>query len=180
MNMQQSVIPAPRLTVAGIVLCKAEPFPLIPLHWPEAAAKEGAGNLTVAGGGVLPFETPLEAMERELFEEYHFDQVKIHSLSHPRWVAANGKEYVWHLVECIGRPRLVPQEGEVAAAGWYCCPKMLLQGMQQLSKSKRWMFWEAFVIGCENHPELFGNYVAYVKKFRRAQATKMRELSPLQ
>ena len=107
-----------RLTVAGLVLCPAPNYPLIPFHWPEAAAQAGEENLTTVQGGVELQETPIDAMRRELEEEYSVANARIFPINHPRWVnAEKGKEYVWCLVWCQTRPTIVPQEGEVRSVG---------------------------------------------------------------
>jgi len=163
---------APRLTVAGLVVCPGGEYPLIPMHWPEAAALAGEDNLTTVGGGVLSEDnnSPLEAMKRELYEEYSVTNSKVLPINHPRWVSkGNGKLYAWCLVVCNTRPHIVPQAGEVAALGWYSCPKMLHLGVRQMSTFKQQMFLSAFVIACETYPEHFGGYVSHVGRFRRLQ-----------
>ncbi len=171
MNVCTSV---PRLTVAGLVVCPGGEYPLIPIHWPEAAARVGEVNLTTVGGGVLLNESPLEAMKRELEEEYSVAHGRVFPIDHPRWVSNDkGKEYFWCLVIYTTRPRIVPQAGEVAALGWYSCPKMLQLGVQQMSAFKQQMFMGAFVSACETYPEYFGRYVRHVGRYRRVQRKQM-------
>jgi 8-oxo-dGTP pyrophosphatase MutT (NUDIX family) len=155
-----------------LVVCPGGKYPLIPIHWPEAAARVWEENLTTVGGGILPDESPLEAMKRELQEEYSVDNGRVFPINHPRWVANNHgqeKQYVWCLVVCNTRPYIVPQVGEVAATGWYTCPNMLQQGVRQMSAFKRQMFMGAFVSACETYPEHFGAYVLHVGRLRRVQ-----------
>ena len=160
----------PRLTVAGLVVTAGEKYPLIPMHWPEAAAKAGADNLTTVGGGVLLHESPIEAMKRELAEEYSVAQSRVFPINHPRFVShQNGKEYVWCLVVCHTRPQVVPQAGEVRSVGWYSCPQMLYYGVRQMSEFKQRMFLQAFISACETYPEHFGQYVTHVGRLRRLQ-----------
>ena len=158
-----------RLTVAGLVVCPGGQYPLIPMHWPEAAARAGEENLTTVGGGVLPQELPLEAMYRELEEEYAVANCQVFQINHPRWVSDKAKEYVWCLVVCNTRPRIVPQKGEVAEVGWYSCPKMLQLGVRQMSAFKQQMFMTAFTLACDTYPEHFGGYVSYIGRLRKIQ-----------
>ncbi len=157
-----------RPTVAGLVVRRAEPFPLILIHWPSKAAQKGEENLSTAGGGMNPGETPAQAMARELEEEYQVTDALITPMSHPDW-HFHGKRYHWCLVECLTRPQVVPLREEVAAIGWYASPSCLQQAMKQMHDSKRYMFVRALGIALNLAPELFGPYRAYAKAQLRAR-----------
>lgn len=163
-----------RLTVAGLVLrpvtLTSSPYPPVLLQWPAQAAMRGQGNLATVQGGVESGESVFEAMRREMWEEYRLQDITIHPLNHRRYLSPETmKEYVWCFISCHNHLALVPNEDEVANADWYYCPQTLIQGVRQMNKGKGRMFFEVFMLACEQHPEHFGGYVPYVARIRKKQ-----------